>query len=225
MRAAVGFGVALGLLLAGCSADSQEGTEPAGSAAEQSVSAPASATADASRGSTEPGAATQTAEPSPSTTTAGSAPASAAQSAPAAPQAPAAGSRYSNGRYGFSIVVPEGLQNLGEAPNGDGSIWQDGNATLRAYGSNNSAGRPTLESEQAAVRDSGGEVLEATGNADDFTIVARMGSDVQRTRFLTGSSSHVVAQWLYPQGEAGSMDAKADQSLGSLRAGDLSVAH
>ena len=79
--------------------------------------------------------------------------------------------------------------------------------------------------EVAGVEGQGGRVLERSGGDADFTITAEVGSDIQRTRYLTGSGSRVVGQWVYPKAQQGQFDVTAEQALRSLRAQGLDQPH
>ena len=48
----------------------------------------------------------------------------------------AAGTHYTNARYGYAIDVPAGFIGQGESDNGDGQVFKTPTATLTVYGGN-----------------------------------------------------------------------------------------
>lgn len=223
MRACVGLVLAvLVLVLAGCSPAPEDppgaSAPSAGAGARPAASTPATtspATPAPPSGQHVGATATRPTPTGADVTTADD------QSTPGGAQAPTR--RYINARYQFSIEIPTDLRELGESDNGDGNTFTGGDATVIAYGSNESAASQAETVE--AIREQGGQVVAQTGTDADFTITARMGGDIHRTRTLTGSGSSVVVQWLYPQEQQARYDAPAAQSLSSLRAQGLDQSH
>lgn len=137
---------------------------------------------------------------------------------------------YENPRFGYHMVVPEGMVVVSRAEDGSGATWQTGTVRVQVYGTNNPY-KITPERWFASVRKAAGDriVDERKSNALDEKawqeiLYLKDGRRCHRKTFIgEGSVITVEVSYAYKHREA--KQPIGQKVIDSLRPGDLEVAH
>ncbi len=137
---------------------------------------------------------------------------------------------YENSRFGYRLMVPEGLEVVARAEDGSGMTWQTGTVRVQVYGANNPYRIPA-DRWFANVRKSAGEriVDERRSTAlDEFAwheiLYLKDGRRCHRKTFVgEGSVNTVEVSYAYKLRE--SKQPIGQKVVSSLRPGDLSATH
>lgn len=125
---------------------------------------------------------------------------------------------YTNHKYGFSVLIPEGWRQLTAAANEDGSIFEDKteDADLRAYGADNE-GDSDFQQAVEALRDGTTDSEGAMVGDREYRGAATMDGDRIRLRLIrTPSGAMAAAMVRYPVAKAAVLDPVAVRVLDSL---------
>lgn len=125
---------------------------------------------------------------------------------------------YTNRKYGFSVMIPEGWRQLTAAANEDGSIFEGQNvdADLRAYGADNE-GDADFQQAIEALRDGTTGAEGAMIGDREYRGSAVTEGDRIRIRLLkTGKGAMISAMVRYPASRAATLDPVATRVLDSL---------
>lgn len=137
---------------------------------------------------------------------------------------------YQNSRFGYKLIVPEGLEVVARAEDGSGVTWQTGTVRVQVYGANNPYRIPA-ERWFANVRKSAGErvVDERRSRAlDEYAwheiLYLKDGRRFHRKTFVgSGSVNTVEVSYAYKLRE--SKQPIGQKVVASLRPGDLETTH
>jgi hypothetical protein len=141
---------------------------------------------------------------------------------------------YTNGRYGFSLTVPEFMQPEPAPANGDGQAWvsADGQTTLVVSGANNVFAATTEEQVVSAFgrfRTSEYEITYEDLSGDPYAAVSGYVLPTREMIFYSlvapGAGSTVSLEWSYPAADKTWMDGWLELSVATLSPGDLSQPH
>ncbi|MGI6876424.1 serine/threonine-protein kinase [Amycolatopsis sp. 3B14] len=151
-------------------------------------------------------------------------------SAPSTP--PADDGAYTNARFGFTALVPEGYQRQPYSPpGGDGMEFTDPalGATMTVWGANNPGGRSTadvLAETAGGIRAEGGQVTVQRVEGELYTISGYRGDGrIFYERGFVGPGSTATLRWVYPRGNKDALDGPVSRTVKTFRAGDLSRPH
>lgn len=143
---------------------------------------------------------------------------------------PAGGQLYTNPRYGFRCLLPQGWA-LRESPNGDGVTATDptGAATASCFGRNR-IGDGTTAGEQAAARAAlvGAGVDITYASRTDSTYVlsgTRPDGTITYQWYAVGAGSSDGVAWSYPARMKAALDRDVTASVDTFRPGDLTSPH
>lgn len=148
-----------------------------------------------------------------------------AVAAPAAPW-----TAYENSRFGYRMMIPEGLSVVSRAEDGSGVTWQTGTVRVQVYGTNNPY-KISAERWFANVRKAAGEriVDERHSTAlDEFAwheiLYLKDGRRFHRKTFV-GDGSVITVEVSYAYSLRQSKQPIGQKVINSLRPGDLNVTH
>jgi hypothetical protein len=139
-------------------------------------------------------------------------------------------SAYENSRFGYTLMIPEGLGVVARAEDGSGATWQTGTFQVQVYGTNNPY-RISAERWFANVRKAAGDriVDERRSNAlDEYAwheiLYLKEGRRFHRKTFVgEGSVNTVEVSYAYKHREA--KQSIGEKVVNSLRPGELSQTH
>jgi hypothetical protein len=139
-------------------------------------------------------------------------------------------SAYENSRFGYRMIVPEGLEVVARAEDGSGATWQTGTVRVQVYGANNPY-KISAERWFANVRKAAGDriVDERKSNALDEhawqeILYLKDGRRFHRKTFVgEGSVNTVEVSYAYRLRET--KQPIGQKVINSLRPGDLSLTH
>lgn len=137
---------------------------------------------------------------------------------------------YQNDRFGYRLMVPDGLEVVARADDGSGMTWQTGTVRVQVYGANNPYRIPA-DRWFANVRKAAGDriVDERRSNAlDEFAwheiLYLKDGRRFHRKTFVgEGAVNTVEVSYSYKLREA--KQPIGQKVVSSLRPGDLSATH
>jgi hypothetical protein len=139
-------------------------------------------------------------------------------------------SAYQNPRFGYRLIVPEGLTVVARAQDGSGVTWQTGTFRVQVYGTNN----PYKMSAQrwfASVRKAAGDriVDERVSTTNDEVpwqeiLYLKEGRRYHRKTFV-GAASVDTVEVSYAYALREQKQPLGEKVVNSMRPGDLSVTH
>ncbi|GHE77741.1 hypothetical protein GCM10017786_04070 [Amycolatopsis deserti] len=145
---------------------------------------------------------------------------------------PADDGTYTNARFGFTALVPEGYQRQPYAPpGGDGMEFSDPSlgAAMTVWGANNPSGRSpadVLASTAEDIRAEGGQVTVQRVEGELYTISGYRGDGrIFYERGFVGPGSTATLRWVYPRASKEALDGPVSRTVKTFRAGDLSRPH
>ena len=137
---------------------------------------------------------------------------------------------YENSRFGYRMVVPEGMNVVSRAEDGSGATWQTGTVRVQVYGTNNPY-KISPERWFANVRKAAGDrvVDERKSTAlDEYAwqeiLFLKDGRRFHRKTFV-GDGSVITVEVSYAYSLREAKQPIGQKVVSSLRPGDLSVAH
>lgn len=139
-------------------------------------------------------------------------------------------SAYENARFGYRVMVPEGLAVVARAGDGSGATWQTGTVRVQVYGANNPY-RLSADRWFANVRKAAGDrVVDERRSTplEEFPwqeiLYLKEGRRFHRKTFVgDGSVLTVEVSYAYKHREA--KQPIGQKVINSLRPGDLSSSH
>ncbi|KAA9149868.1 protein kinase [Amycolatopsis acidicola] len=142
----------------------------------------------------------------------------------------APGKTYTNPRFGFSTLVPEGYDaSPYSPPDGDGMQYTDAalGATFTVWGAND--GRTAQEILAAASKEvvaEGGQVTHQAANETTYTL-SGYGADgrIFYERGYAGSASRATMRWVYPREHKAELDTPVERTADAFHPGDLTQRH
>lgn len=150
-------------------------------------------------------------------------------------QAPASSARpgaatYTNPRFGFSTLVPQGYVAGPYAPaNGDGMKYTNASlgATLTVWGANDTrTAREILAGIVQETEAGGGTVTHQQSDATSYTVSGyQAGGRIFYERGYAGPASLAAMRWVYPREHKADLDAPVETTAGAFRPGDLTRPH
>ncbi|OXM75286.1 MULTISPECIES: serine/threonine-protein kinase [Amycolatopsis] len=139
---------------------------------------------------------------------------------------------YTNARFGFTALVPEGYQRQPYTPpGGDGMEFTDPSlgATMTVWGANNTAGHSTADVLAGAAEDiraEGGQVTAQRVEGELYTISGYRGDGrIFYERGFVGPGSTATLRWVYPRAAKDALDGPVSRTVKTFRAGDLTRPH
>lgn len=137
---------------------------------------------------------------------------------------------YENSRFGYRMMVPEGMSVVSRAEDGSGATWQTGTVRVQVYGTNNPY-KISPERWFANVRKAAGDrvVDERCSTAlDEYAwheiLYLKDGRRYHRKTFV-GDGSVITVEVSYAYSLRESKQPIGQKVVSSLRPGDLSVTH
>ncbi len=139
-------------------------------------------------------------------------------------------SAYENSRFGYRLMVPEGLEVVARAEDGSGMTWQTGTVRVQVYGANNPYRIPADRWFANVRKSAGGRIVDERRSTalDEFAwheiLYLKDGRRCHRKTFVgEGSVNTVEVSYAYKLRE--SKQPIGQKVVSSLRPGDLSATH
>ena len=137
---------------------------------------------------------------------------------------------YENSRFGYRLIVPQGMGVVDRASDGSGATWQTGTVRVQVYGSNNPY-KISADRWFASVRKAAGDrvVDERRSVAGDehewFEILYLKDGRRFHRKTFAGSGSLVTVEVSYAYALREAKQPLGQRVVDSLRPGDLSLTH
>ncbi|HJQ47532.1 MAG TPA: protein kinase [Amycolatopsis sp.] len=154
------------------------------------------------------------------------------QQAPASSSARPSQAKYTNPRFGFTTLIPDGYtaKPYGSA-NGDGMTYTSAalDATFTVCGTNNVQGSTADDILTEVVRDAeadGGQVTLQRASSNGYTVSGYLGDGrIFYERGYVGTGSTAALRWVYPRQHKAALDTPVSRTAGTFRPGDLDRPH
>lgn len=137
---------------------------------------------------------------------------------------------YENSRFGYRLMVPEGLSVVSRAEDGSGATWQTGTVRVQVYGTNNPYKIPAQRWFSNVRKSAGDRIVDERHSTalDEYAwheiLYLKDGRRFHRKTFV-GEGSVITVEVSYAYSLRQAKQPIGQKVINSLRPGDLNLPH
>lgn len=135
--------------------------------------------------------------------------------------------KYTNPRYGFTMLWPSSFQAQSPPEDGDGQAWASpgGQVLLSAYGVNNIFNYSPRQDEASDARSMSVVYANISGNIVTASGYKDSGRIIVYQRDVVGRGAIDTLYWSYPASQKAAWDAAVTLTALTFQPGDVTTAH